>query len=68
MSFFTTRQGETESNNSFLNCFKSNVQNLELFGCRNFLYRIEHVELIGGAVAIDTGRKKGREKFFDICF
>ena len=37
MSFFTVRQVETESNNSFLNRFKSNVQNLELVGGINFL-------------------------------
>ena len=54
ISFFTMRQGETESNNSFLNRFKSNVQNFELVGGSNFLYRIEHVELIDGAVSIDT--------------
>ena len=45
LSFFTMRQGETESNNSFLNRFKSNVHNLELVGGSNFMYSTEHVEL-----------------------
>ena len=68
ISFFTMRQGETESNNSFLNDFKSNVQNLELAGGSNFLYSTEHVELIDGEVATDSDRKKAREKLLVICF
>ena len=62
------RQGETESNHSFLNDFKSNVQNLELAGGSNLLYSTEHVELIDGEVATDSDRKKAREKLLVICF
>ena len=68
MSFFTIRQGETESNNYFLNRFKSNVQNLELFRERNFLYSTEHVELNGGVVDTNNNKKKAREKFLAIFF
>ena len=61
MYFFEMRQVETESKNSFLNCFKSNVQNLELVKGINFLYRIEHVELSDGGVSLmPTGRKQER--------
>ena len=66
ISFFTIRQGEIESNNSFLNRFKSNVQNLELVGGSNFLYIIEHLELSDGEVVTDADRKKAREKFLAI--
>ena len=58
MYFFTMRQGETESNDSFLNCFKSNVQNLELVRGGNFLYSTENLDLSDGGAAINTDRKK----------
>ena len=67
MSFFTMKQGETKSNNYFLNSFKSNVQNLELVVGRNFLYSTEHVELIYGEVVTDADNNKEREKFLAIC-
>ena len=50
------RQGETESNDLFLNFFKSNVQNLELVGGTKFLYITEHVELSGGSAASNNYR------------
>ena len=68
MSFFTMRQGTTESNNSFLNRFKSNVHNLELVGGSNFMYSTEHVELRDGAVNTNTDRNKVKDKSLVIYF
>ena len=58
MFFFTMRQGESESNDLFLNRFKSNVQNLELVGGRKFLYITENLDLSGGVESTNTYRNK----------
>ena len=67
MCFFTMRQGETESNDSYLNRFKSNIQNLELVGGSNFLYSAEHVEAKGATLA-DSDKKRAKEQFLAMCF
>ena len=40
ISFYNMRLGNTDSNDSYLTCFKSIIQKLELVGGDNFLYHI----------------------------
>ena len=68
MSFFTMRQEETESNDSFLNRFKSNVQTLELVRGSNVLYSTGHLGSRDGINTTDIYKKNNREKFLAICF
>ena len=64
LTLFTMRQGDTESNDSFLKRFKSNVQSFELAGGEHLF----HGEKLEGKLTDDKEKKEASERFKAVLF
>ena len=65
ITFFTTRQGQSESDDDYLNRFNARLQNLELAGGKHMMYS---PELIGIENPSGEEIKQERERFKAMCF